>query len=83
MKRLVTVVLVVGVIFAAEGYHILNKIKIGGTARWDYLSVDSDAHRLYATHGTLVDVVDLNAGKPIGSIPTPQCASCSSCSGTQ
>ena len=69
MKRLITVVLVVGVIFAAEGYHILNKIKIGGTTRWDYLSVDSDAHRLYATHGSVVDVVDLSAGKPIGSIP--------------
>ena len=69
MKRLVTVVLVVGVIFAAEGYHILNKIKIGSITRREYLSVDSAAHRLYATHGTLVDVVDLNAGKPIGSSP--------------
>ena len=69
MKRLITVVLVAEVIFAAEGYHILNKIKIGGTASWDYLSVDSDAHRLYATHSTVVDVVDLDAGKPIGSIP--------------
>ena len=52
MKRLITVVLLVGVIFAAEGYHILNKIKIGGTTRWDYF--DSDAHCLYATHGSVV-----------------------------
>lgn len=68
-EELITVFLVVGVIFAAEGYHILNKIKIGGTTRWDYLSVDRDAHHLYATHGTVVDVVDLDAGKSMGSIP--------------
>ena len=37
MKRLITVVLVAEVIFAAEGYHILNKIKIGGTAGWDFI----------------------------------------------
>jgi hypothetical protein len=30
---------------------------------------DSDAHHLCATHGTVVEVVDLNAGTPIGSIP--------------
>lgn len=55
--------------FAAEGYHILNKIKIGGTGGWDYATVDSNAHRLYATHATAVEVVDLDAGKVVGSIP--------------
>jgi DNA-binding beta-propeller fold protein YncE len=63
------IVLVAGVAVAAEGYHVLNKIKIGGSSRWDYLSVDSNTHRLYATHGTMVDVVDLDAGKPVGTIP--------------
>lgn len=69
MKKLMTVVLVASAAFAAEGYHVLNKIKIGGTGGWDYVTVDSNAHRLYATHATVVDVVDLDSGKPVGSIP--------------
>ena len=69
MKKLMTVVLVAGAAFAAEGYHVLNKIKIGGTGGWDYITVDSSAHRAYATHGTVVDVVDLDAGKAVGQIP--------------
>jgi DNA-binding beta-propeller fold protein YncE len=69
MNRPIAIVLVAGIAVAAEGYHVLNKIKIGGPGRWDYLSVDSNTHRLYATHGTQVDVVDLDAGKPIGTIP--------------
>ena len=69
MNKFMTVALVASAAFAAEGYHVLNKIKIGGTGGWDYVTVDSNAHRLYATHGTVVDVVDLDSGKPVGSIP--------------
>lgn len=69
MKTLMTVALLAGVAFAAEGYHVLNKIKIGGTGGWDYVTVDSNAHRLYATHGTVVEVIDTEAGKPVGQIP--------------
>ena len=68
MKKLMTIALVAGVAFAAEGYKVLNKIKIGGTGGWDYATVDSNAHRLYATHATVVDVVDLDSGKPVGQI---------------
>jgi DNA-binding beta-propeller fold protein YncE len=69
MKKLVTLALVGAAAFAAEGYHVLTKIKIGGTGGWDYVNADSNAHRLYATHGTSVDVVDLDGGKVVGSIP--------------
>jgi YVTN family beta-propeller protein len=69
MKKVLTLVLVATVGFAAEGYHVLNKIKIGGTGGWDYVTVDSGAQRLYASHGTSVEVVDLNSGKVLGSIP--------------
>jgi DNA-binding beta-propeller fold protein YncE len=68
MKKLMTIALVVGVAFAAEGYKVLNKIKIGGVGGWDYVTVDSNAHRLYATHATFVEVVDLDSGKPVGQI---------------
>src|SRR5690349_4331199 len=69
MNKLMTIFLIAGAAFAAEGYHVLNKIKIGGTGGWDYVSVDSNAHRLYASHGTSVEVVDLGSGKVVGQIP--------------
>lgn len=68
MKKLITVALAAGTLFAAEGYHVLNKIKVGGNGFWDYVSVDAKAHRLYATHGNVVDVVDLDSGKTAGQI---------------
>jgi DNA-binding beta-propeller fold protein YncE len=70
MKKIVTFALgVVAAAFAAEGYHVLNKIKVGGNGFWDYTTVDSSARRLYATHGTEVDVVDIDSGKVVGQIP--------------
>jgi len=49
-------------------YKILDRWKIGGEGFWDYLVVDSPAHRLYLTRGTHVDVLDTATGKPVGSI---------------
>jgi DNA-binding beta-propeller fold protein YncE len=70
MKKLMATAVAIALpAFAAEGYQVLNKIKIGGTGGWDYVSVDSNAHRLYATHATTVEVVDLDTGKVAGSIP--------------
>jgi len=67
-KFLIAGSLVVISAFAAEGYKVLSKIKIGGTGGWDYLAVDSAANRIYASHGTLVEVVDPDAGKVVGQI---------------
>src|SRR5690349_18945181 len=69
MKKLIVLAVAAVAAFAAEGYHVLNKIKVGGTGGWDYLSVDSNTHRLYATHSAVVNVIDLDAGKPVGQIP--------------
>src|SRR5580704_4834920 len=54
--------------FAAEGYKVLSKIKIGGTGGWDYLAVDPAANRVYASHATFVEVVDTTSGKVVGQI---------------
>ncbi len=67
-KRMCAAVLLVAAAFAAEGFKVVGKIKIGGTGGWDYLAVDPAAGRVYASHGTLVEVVDINAGKVIGQI---------------
>ncbi|MCX6631999.1 MAG: YncE family protein [Candidatus Solibacter sp.] len=68
MKKTVLFALVAAVAFSAEGYKILNKIKVGGTGGWDYLSVDPVTQRIFASHGGIVEVVDIKAGKPIGQI---------------
>src|ERR1700733_7388683 len=71
MKKFVAAVVVMMAVcaaFAAEGYKVLNKIKIGGSGGWDYTAVDSAAHRLYATHGTIVEVVDIDSGTVVGQI---------------
>lgn len=54
--------------FGGEGFKVVSKIKIGGTGGWDYVAVDPDAARVYASHATIVEVVDLKAGKVIGQI---------------
>jgi YVTN family beta-propeller protein len=68
MKKYLLVVLAATAAFAAEGFHVLNTVKIGGGGGWDYLTMDSAAHRLYVSHGTLVEVIDVDAGKVVGQI---------------
>jgi YVTN family beta-propeller protein len=53
---------------AQKPYHIVDRWKLGGEGGWDYLLADPAAHRLYLTHGSRVDVVDTQTGKPVGSI---------------
>jgi DNA-binding beta-propeller fold protein YncE len=53
----------------AAPYHLVNTIVIGGEGGWDYLNVDPAGQRLYVSHGTQVEVVDLTTHKVIGTIP--------------
>jgi YVTN family beta-propeller protein len=57
---------------ASGGYSIIKKISIPGTGSWDYLAVDEAARRLYVSHGTQVEVVDIDALTVVGSIPNTQ-----------
>ena len=53
---------------AMANYHQIKRIPIGGEGGWDYLTMDSAAHRLYVTRGTHVMVVDTESGKVVGDI---------------
>src|SRR5438128_12390760 len=58
-----------GLVHAQDGpYRFAREIAIGGEGGWDYLSVDSAAHRLYVSHATKVVVVDTQANKVTGKI---------------
>ncbi len=56
--------------FAADGgYSVIKKIPIPGQGSFDYLTVDEGARRLYVSHGTQVEVLDIDALTIVGSIP--------------
>src|ERR1700756_1077193 len=50
------------------GYSIIKKIPIAGSGSWDYLTVDEAARRLYVSHGTQVEVLDLDSLEVVGKI---------------
>ena len=59
-------------LFAAQPetqYGVIKKIPIPGQGSWDYLTVDSNARRLYVSHGTQVEVLDVDSGSIVGTIP--------------
>jgi DNA-binding beta-propeller fold protein YncE len=49
-------------------YHVVKEIQIGGEGGWDYLTVDPAARRLYVSHSTKVEVVDIDSGKVVGQV---------------
>ena len=44
------------------------RIAVGGDARWDYLTIDSAAHRLYVSHATQTEVIDTQTNAVVGTI---------------
>jgi DNA-binding beta-propeller fold protein YncE len=50
------------------GYHVIKHFNIGGDGGWDYISIDSEARRLYVSHGTQLEVLDADSGKVVGQI---------------
>jgi DNA-binding beta-propeller fold protein YncE len=56
----------------AVNYHLIKKTVIGGEGGWDYLLADANGGRLYVSHGTQVEVLDLKSHAKLGVItPTP------------
>lgn len=58
--------------FAASlhaGYHVIDKIAVGGTGGWDYAEVDAAARRVYVTHENHVVVIDADTLKVVGDVP--------------
>jgi YVTN family beta-propeller protein len=62
------VLVTVGASYAAAGYHLLRTIPVGGTGGWDYLTVDEPGQRLFVSHETQVEVIDLASNSVNGKI---------------
>ena len=54
---------------AKSGYKVSNRIHLDGDGGWDYLTMDEATSRLYISHGTIVQVLDVNEKKVAGTIP--------------
>jgi DNA-binding beta-propeller fold protein YncE len=48
---------------------VIKTLTLGGEGRWDYLTVDSAARRLYISRTSHVMVLDLDTDKVVGDIP--------------
>jgi DNA-binding beta-propeller fold protein YncE len=72
MRMLAVLVVALGgaVLYAADPhYGIVEEIPIGGDGGWDYIVVDSPAHRVYVSHSTKIVVADAGSGQIVGEIP--------------
>ena len=53
--------------------HLIATLPVGGEARWDLLTVDTTAKRLYVSHATQTEVIDLRTNTVLSPIPnTPR-----------
>lgn len=53
---------------ASPSFKEIDKIRIGGVGRWDYITLDSVQHRLYVSHSTATEVLDTGANALLGTI---------------
>src|SRR6185369_8068893 len=49
-------------------YVVLKTFEVGGEGGWDYLTIDSEARRLYVPRGTHTMVLDADKGTVVGDI---------------
>lgn len=57
---------------SASSYHVLRTIPIAGDGNWDYVSADTLNRRLYVSHGTELDVLDLDSGEIVAKLIPPK-----------
>jgi DNA-binding beta-propeller fold protein YncE len=56
--------------FSGSGYHIVQRIRVpSGEATWDHSAIDEAGRRLFVAHENQVDVLNVDSGKLLGTIP--------------
>ncbi len=55
-----------------SGYKVSKTIPVGSEGGWDYVYVDSDARRVYVSHGLHTIVLDADSHAVVGDIPDTQ-----------
>ena len=52
-----------------SSYTIANKFPIEGEGKWDYVTMEETSGRLFVSHETVVNVIDVRTGDLLGTIP--------------
>ncbi|MGC1087725.1 MAG: hypothetical protein WA894_04765, partial [Candidatus Acidiferrum sp.] len=52
-----------------SGYHLIKTVPVPGDEGWDYLALDSEARRVYISHGSRVVVMNADTYAIEGDIP--------------
>ena len=61
-----------------SGYKVIKAVPVGGEGGfWDYVYVDSEARRVYVSHGTHTVVMDADKYTVVGDIPTRKASTAS------
>ncbi len=53
---------------STSGYKVVGRYPVPGIGGFDYVTLDSEARRIYVSHATQVEVVDADNGKIVGTI---------------
>lgn len=61
-------VIAASAIAQSSGFHVTKTFKIGSPGGWDYIAVGPD-QKIYASHGTQVNILDAKSGDSVGVIP--------------
>ena len=56
-------------VIAQSNYRAGNKIHVEGDGGWDYLNVDEINGRIFVSHGTVAQAIDIKTGKLAGTLP--------------
>jgi streptogramin lyase len=56
----------------SSGYHVIKTVSVPGDEGWDYVYVDSDARRVYISHGSHTVVMNADTYAIEGDIPQTQ-----------
>lgn len=54
---------------AQSGWNVEKLLHVGGDGGWDYVTADSEHHRLFVTRTTHTQVLDTDSGRVLGDIP--------------
>src|SRR5665647_1405636 len=55
--------------FTQSNYQIVNRIHLEGNGGWDYLTLDEGSSRLFVSHGSVTQIIDLTKNKLLATIP--------------
>lgn len=69
MRAFAVLMATITMALAEQPYHLVSSIAVPGTGGWDYLVADAENRRLYVSHATAVEVIDLDSEKKVGQIP--------------